>query len=103
VCVLLCLGLRCKDGWEWPAAPSSVLVGVPTVSPVCGGRAPQVKQKHGTVDRVNPGGQSAVCKGMFKKETDISLFTGMKVLLIFADSVLPSICLSVRPFVCPSA
>ena len=39
----------------------------------------KLKQKQGSIDRVSPDGLSAVCKGMFKKETDISLFTGMKV------------------------
>ena len=39
----------------------------------------KLKQKQGSMDRVSPDGLSAVCKGMFKKETDISLFAGMKV------------------------
>ena len=39
----------------------------------------KLKQKKGSIDRVTPDGLSAVCKGMFKKETDIGLFTGMKV------------------------
>ena len=39
----------------------------------------KLKQKQGSIDRVSPDGLSAVCKGMFKKETDISLFAGMKV------------------------
>ena len=39
----------------------------------------KLKQKRGSIDRVAPDGLSAVCKGMFKRETDISLFSGMKV------------------------
>ena len=39
----------------------------------------KLKQKKGSIDRVTPDGLSAVCKGMFKKETDIGLFSGMKV------------------------
>lgn len=39
----------------------------------------KLKQKKGSIDRVTPDGLSAVCKGMFKKETNIGLFSGMKV------------------------
>ncbi|KAL3148593.1 hypothetical protein ABBQ38_014023 [Trebouxia sp. C0009 RCD-2024] len=39
----------------------------------------KLKQKRGSIDRVAPDGLSAVCKGMFKRETDISLFCGLKV------------------------
>lgn len=39
----------------------------------------KVKQRTGSIDRVNKDGLSAVCKGMFKKETDISVFVGLKV------------------------
>lgn len=39
----------------------------------------KLKQKKGSIDRVTPDGLSAVCKGMFKKETNINLFSGMKV------------------------
>lgn len=39
----------------------------------------KVKSRAGSIDRVAPDGFSAVCKGMFKKDTDISLFAGMKV------------------------
>ena len=39
----------------------------------------RLKQKQGTIERVAADSHSAVCKGMFKKETDISLFSGMKV------------------------
>lgn len=39
----------------------------------------KLKQKRGSIDRVAPDGLAAVCKGMFKRETDISLFCGMKV------------------------
>ena len=42
-------------------------------------RVYRLKQKQGSIDRVAKDGQSAVCKGMFKKETDISLFAGMRV------------------------
>lgn len=31
------------------------------------------------IERVNGDGHTVICKAMFKKETDISLFTGMKV------------------------
>ena len=35
----------------------------------------------GVVERVarGGGGRQAVCRGMFKKETDLSVFTGMQV------------------------
>lgn len=39
----------------------------------------KVKRRTGSIDRVNKDGLSAVCKGMFKKETDISVFVGLKV------------------------
>ncbi|CAL8462357.1 g1890 [Coccomyxa elongata] len=39
----------------------------------------KLKMRAGSIDRVAPDGFSAVCKGMFKKDTDISLFAGMKV------------------------
>ncbi len=39
----------------------------------------KTKTRAGSIDRVAPDGFSAVCKGMFKKDTDISLFAGMKV------------------------
>lgn len=39
----------------------------------------KLKQKKGSIDRVTPDGLSVVCKGMFKKETNINLFSGMKV------------------------
>ena len=41
----------------------------------------KLKQKQGSIDRVSPDGMSAVCKGMFKKETDLGLFSGMQVWL----------------------
>lgn len=39
----------------------------------------KLKTRAGSIDRLAPDGFSAVCKGMFKKDTDISLFAGMKV------------------------
>lgn len=39
------------------------------------------KKRVGSIDRVAPDGFSAVCKGMFQKDTNISLFSGMKVRL----------------------
>ena len=39
----------------------------------------KVKRRSGSIDRVTADGLSAVCKGMFKKETDISVFVGLKV------------------------
>ena len=39
----------------------------------------KVKRRTGSIDRMNKDGMSAVCKGMFKKETDISVFVGLKV------------------------
>jgi hypothetical protein len=37
--------------------------------------------RSGVVERVarGGGGRQAVCRGMFKKETDLSAFTGMQV------------------------
>ena len=40
----------------------------------------KIKRRSGSIDRVNKDGLSAVCKGMFKKETDISVFAGLKVI-----------------------
>lgn len=41
------------------------------------------KQRVGSVERTSTGGGggggSCICRGLFKKETDISIFTGMKV------------------------
>lgn len=42
----------------------------------------KLKQRTGSIDRVSNDGLSAVCKGMFKKETDISVFVGLKVSLL---------------------
>ena len=39
----------------------------------------KIKRRSGSIDRVNKDGLSAVCKSMFKKETDISVFAGLKV------------------------
>ncbi len=39
----------------------------------------KVKRRSGSIDRMNKDGLSAVCKGMFKKETDITVFAGLKV------------------------
>ena len=38
------------------------------------------KAKHGTLERVEKDGQTAICKGLFKKETDLSPFVGMEVM-----------------------
>lgn len=39
----------------------------------------QVKERRGVIERVQPDGTTAVCRGLFKKETDISVFLGLKV------------------------
>ncbi|KAK9843360.1 hypothetical protein WJX74_010898 [Apatococcus lobatus] len=39
----------------------------------------KLKQRRGIVERISPDKQSAVCRGMFKKDTDISLFSNLKV------------------------
>lgn len=39
----------------------------------------QVKERRGVIERVQPDGTTAVCRGLFKKETDISVFVGLKV------------------------
>lgn len=39
----------------------------------------QSKRRLGIIERVNPDGLTAICKAMFKKETDITVFAGMKV------------------------
>jgi hypothetical protein len=36
----------------------------------------KVKQREGTVERVEADGCTAVCRGMFQKETDLTLFAG---------------------------
>ncbi len=43
-------------------------------------RVYKTKQRAGSVERVARDGRSAVCRGMFKKETDLSAFTGMQVI-----------------------
>jgi selenocysteine-specific elongation factor len=40
----------------------------------------QLKERQGNISRIAPDGCSAVCKGLFKKESDISFFEGAKVL-----------------------
>ena len=42
-------------------------------------RVYKVKRREGVVERVQDGGRTAICKGMFKKETDINIFTGLRV------------------------
>ena len=39
----------------------------------------QVKERQGVIERIQPDGTTAVCKGLFKKETDMSVFNGLKV------------------------
>lgn len=39
----------------------------------------QLKERQGNISRIGPDGHSAVCKGLFKKESDISFFEGAKV------------------------
>ena len=38
----------------------------------------RLKARAGSVERVAPDGRSAICKGMFKRDTDISCFAGLK-------------------------
>jgi len=42
---------------------------------------PQIKEKRGTIERVMPDGQTAIVRGMFKKETDPALYVNLKVRL----------------------
>ncbi|GMH38911.1 hypothetical protein BSKO_06809 [Bryopsis sp. KO-2023] len=37
------------------------------------------KNRQGVIERLNPDKTTAICKSMFKKETDLSVFVGMKV------------------------
>ena len=39
----------------------------------------KVKSKSGSIERILPDGRTAICKGFFKKESDFTVFTGMKV------------------------
>ena len=39
----------------------------------------KLKQRRGLVERMSEDGTSAVCRSMFKKDTDISLFANLKV------------------------
>jgi selenocysteine-specific elongation factor len=39
----------------------------------------QPKERTGTIERIAPDGASAICRGMFKKETDITPFVGAAV------------------------
>lgn len=40
---------------------------------------PQLKERRGGITRIAPDGCSAICKGLFKKESDISFFEGARV------------------------
>lgn len=39
----------------------------------------QLKERAGSIERLAPDGGSAVCRGLFKKETDMGLFEGLRV------------------------
>lgn len=39
----------------------------------------QVKEKRGMIERVIPEQNTAIVRGMFKKETDPSVYVGLKV------------------------
>ena len=39
----------------------------------------RMKRREGVIERLGKDGRTAVCRGMFKKETDISLFADMQV------------------------
>ena len=41
-------------------------------------RVAKLKAKRGVIERVGRDGRTAICRGMFKKETDLALFRGMK-------------------------
>ena len=40
---------------------------------------PQPKERTGTIERIAPDGASAICRGMFKRETDVTPFLGATV------------------------
>ena len=42
-------------------------------------RIAKLKAKHGAIERVGRDGRTAICRGMFKKETDLYVFRGMQV------------------------
>ena len=42
-------------------------------------RVAKLKAKHGVIERVGQDGRTAICRGMFKRETDLTAFRGMKV------------------------
>ena len=39
----------------------------------------KTKQRDGVIERLQDEGRTAICKGMFKKETDINVFAGLRV------------------------
>ncbi len=39
----------------------------------------KIKERTGCIERMQPDGTTAICKQLFKKETDISVFTGLTV------------------------
>lgn len=43
-------------------------------------RVYKLKERTGVIDRVQPDGTTVICRGLLKKESDVSLFTGLKVL-----------------------
>jgi selenocysteine-specific elongation factor len=40
----------------------------------------QAKERQGLVARIQPDGMSATCSGLFKRETDMSIFQGARVM-----------------------
>uniref|UniRef100_A0A7R9V1Z7 Ribosome biogenesis protein BMS1/TSR1 C-terminal domain-containing protein n=1 Tax=Chlamydomonas euryale TaxID=1486919 RepID=A0A7R9V1Z7_9CHLO len=39
----------------------------------------KVKERYGVLERLQPDGVSGICRGLFKKQTDLSVFVGLRV------------------------
>jgi selenocysteine-specific elongation factor len=89
---------KVRAGWGWGKraalrhAPPQTLAPAPIPTPPCPitplphrlgsphpTSPPQPKERAGTIERVAPDGSHAICRGMFKKETDLSPFLGATV------------------------
>lgn len=40
----------------------------------------QIKERYGLLERIQPDRTTGICRGLFKKETDLRVFTGLRVM-----------------------
>lgn len=60
-------------------AAASPLTPLPAIGPPTLPTCEQLKERQGILDRILEDGCSAICRGLFKKETDVSVFEGAAV------------------------